>query len=77
MNRFVVSIAFLIVAGLGFAQEAADSIAESGNTPEMQMLDEVVVEGRTQRVIKHGVEYIPAKKTKKDSTDSDLHIQLW
>lgn len=47
---------------------AADSIVEEdGNIHD---LDEFVVEGQTQRTIKHGVEYMPDEKRKKMALDA-------
>lgn len=54
------------------AVETNDSTSTKTST-----LDELVVEGRTQRVIKHGVEYIPGKKMKKMAMNAgDLLVQL-
>lgn len=64
MSRIFLSI--LLLASLsGFAQtNETDSVAKTVS------LDEVVVEGRTQRVVQYGVEYIPGKKVKKAASDA-------
>ncbi|MCM1005219.1 MAG: outer membrane beta-barrel family protein [Prevotella sp.] len=55
------------------AQEQTDSILNSTE------LEEVVVEGRTQRIVKHGVQYTPDKRTKKlalDATNLLRHMNI-
>lgn len=72
MNRFILALALSVSFIAGYAQVATDTI-------RAQELQEVVVEGRTQRVIKNGVEYTPAKKTKRISVDATallLNMQI-
>lgn len=64
MKRIILS-ALLLAPFSGLAQTTeTDSVATSVD------LDELVVEGRTQRVVKYGVEYIPGKKVKKAASNA-------
>lgn len=51
----------------GAAGNPADSAAVADSVRHVETLQEFTVEGRSQRVIKHGVEYIPDKKIKRSA----------
>ncbi len=70
MRRYLVSTALLFSYFMSLAQAPSDSTTVNTDSIESQLLDEVVVEARSQRVIRHGVEYIPSKKTKRTSLDA-------
>lgn len=65
-NSLIVSL--LAVIYLLFAYVPANGEEVKDSTTNLQ---EVVVEGRTQRVVKFGVEYIPGKKMKKMAMDAN------
>lgn len=68
--RHICTGLFLLSSLCTLAQEVTDSIAEPSDSIAAKRLGEVVVEARSQRIVKNGVEYIPAKKTKKTSLDA-------
>lgn len=77
MKKYLLPVIFLsVIPVAGFAQEVADSVSAPVDSASFQMLDEVVVEGRTQRVIKHGVEYIPDKQIRKNALDATSLLRM-
>lgn len=70
MAKFITSIILSVASTIPvYAQEQSDTI-------KTQELKEVVVEARTQRIVKNGVEYIPAKKIKKAAIDATQLLEL-
>lgn len=69
--KIMAACLMMVCSGVALAQtEETDSL-------KTQELEEVIVEGRTQRVIKFGVEYTPDKKTKKTAIDAtNLLLQM-
>ena len=74
MLRWLILSTVMLNAGIsfGFAQqtETLSSSWKAAADTTGRELQEIVVEGRTQRIIEGGVEYIPDKKTKKFATDA-------
>ena len=68
--KYLVSLLFVATAFGASAQAPADTVAQQNDSIDAELLNEVVIEARTQKVIEHGVEYIPSKKTKKTSLDA-------
>lgn len=79
MTKFLILFAACCFAQTLQAHEQTDSVGQDNYSENTRTLDEIVVEGRTQRIVKNGVEYIPAKKTKKisiDATNLLLNLQI-
>lgn len=68
--RYMILILALFVAATVSAQMEVDSVDPGVDSIGGKVLNDVVVEARTQRVVKNGVEYVPAKKTKRTSLDA-------
>lgn len=70
MAKIITSIILSAITSVPvYAQEQADTLKQ-------YELNEIVVEARTQRVIEHGVEYIPSKRTKKAAIDATQLLEL-
>lgn len=79
----IILAAIVLIGALSTGSTQAQNVSKSDSLTIARAdsmaisLGEVVVKGRTQRVIKHGVEYTPDKKLKKTSTDAtNLLMQM-
>lgn len=71
MKKLTILLLCLTASG-AYAQETSPAPAGTDSI-SVRELDEFVVEGRTQRVIKYGVEYTPKKNVKKLAMDA-VHL---
>ena len=71
-SRIILTVSLIAAVFSGRAQEnpANTSVQESETDTVGRQLQEIVVEGRMQRNIEGGVEYIPDKKSKKFAMDA-------
>ena len=72
-------LACIPVAPAAYATETQPASNDSIAAPDeatVTDLSEFVVEGRTQRVVKYGVEYTPDKRTRKMATDATSLLRL-
>lgn len=69
--RNLILVHALIASAGGMYARTAPEETDSLN----RQLNEIVVQARTQRVVKYGVEYIPGKKVKKSAIDATRLLQ--
>lgn len=69
VKSFLIAFSLMCAPGV-VGQEVTDTVATEEYELPTISLDELVVEGRTQRIVKNGVEYMPAAKVKKSAGDA-------